>query len=189
MDSGIWEIFPCGLQNPGLWNAEYSLGVRNSTKDWTPESIVPLKKIWNSVPWIRIPLAYVARVSVWFRGKEEERPEEERDFRFGRAKNGTRSVFRLVYVSRSSFFAPKTAQKHLLRRLGFLVWKPNWPIASNKGVFSTCREARLFSKICRNAGWWWLWRSLLCKQVEGFAILAKVFFLLNTPPPPPPTTG
>ena len=24
MESGIWEIFPCGMENPALWNPEYS---------------------------------------------------------------------------------------------------------------------------------------------------------------------
>ena len=37
-DSGIQEIFACGVRNPGLgiWNT--AQGIRNPTEDWNPES-------------------------------------------------------------------------------------------------------------------------------------------------------
>ena len=49
-------------------------------------------------------LARVASDSVWFRSKERPR---EKIFGFGRARNGTRVIFRAVLDSRSSIFAPK----------------------------------------------------------------------------------
>ena len=49
-------------------------------------------------------LACVASVSVWFRS--EERPRNG-IFGFGRPRNGTEAIFRAVFDSCSSFFAPK----------------------------------------------------------------------------------
>ena len=38
-DSGIGEIFACGIANPLFWNLEYTAqGIRNPTNDWNPES-------------------------------------------------------------------------------------------------------------------------------------------------------
>ena len=49
-------------------------------------------------------LTCVASVSVWFRSKERPR---NGILGFGRARNETRAIFRAVFDSRSSFFAPK----------------------------------------------------------------------------------
>ena len=53
---------------------------------------------------IPVILACVASVSVWFRSKERPR---NGILGFGRARNETRAIFRAVFDSRSSFFAPK----------------------------------------------------------------------------------
>ena len=63
-------------------------------------------------------------VSVWFWNKERPRNDEERDFRFwprekwneSPSRSLTRSIFREVFDSRSSFVAPKT-RKRLIRSL------------------------------------------------------------------------
>ena len=49
-------------------------------------------------------VACVASVSVWFRSKERPR---NGILGFGRARSETRAIFRAVFDSRSSFFAPK----------------------------------------------------------------------------------
>ena len=53
MESGIWEIFPCGMENSRLWNPEYSssgitltIGIQNRSST---------DKDWNWVPRIRNP--------------------------------------------------------------------------------------------------------------------------------------
>ena len=50
MESGIYEIFPCGMENPALWNPEsripLTIGIQN------PSST---DKDWNSVRRIRNP--------------------------------------------------------------------------------------------------------------------------------------
>ena len=61
---------------------------------------------------IRQRVACVASVSVWFQSKERLR---NGIFGFGRARNETRGLFRVVFDSRSSFFAPNIARKRLLR--------------------------------------------------------------------------
>ena len=38
VESGIRENFACGIQNPGLWNPEYSSRNPESPKDGIPES-------------------------------------------------------------------------------------------------------------------------------------------------------
>ena len=37
-DSGMPGILACGMRNPGLWNLEYSSGIRNTKSDWNSES-------------------------------------------------------------------------------------------------------------------------------------------------------
>ena len=49
-------------------------------------------------------IACVASVSVWFRSKEKPR---DGILGFGGARNETCAIFRAVFDSRSSFFAPK----------------------------------------------------------------------------------
>ena len=61
---------------------------------------------------IRQRVACVASVSVWFQRKERLR---NAILGFGRARNETRGFFRVVFDSRSSFFAPNIARKRLLR--------------------------------------------------------------------------
>ena len=46
-DSGIREIFACGIWNPaiGFWNS--ALGIQNPANDWNPESKFHWQGIWN----------------------------------------------------------------------------------------------------------------------------------------------
>ena len=59
--SGIREIFACEIQNPGIWNPEFSRGICNTAIEWNleskfhyntrnPESIAcdPDSTVWNS---------------------------------------------------------------------------------------------------------------------------------------------
>ena len=65
--------------------------------------------------------ACVASVFVWFRSKERPR---NWNFGFGRARNETRAIFaifRAVFDSRSSFFAPKPRGNALATQANF--WK------------------------------------------------------------------
>ena len=71
-----------------------AVGVQNPTNDSNPESNGPLTKIWTPVPRIWIPLACVVSVSVWFRGKQEERPKRNEIFALAARK-----------IERDPFFA------------------------------------------------------------------------------------
>ena len=72
-NSGNWEIFACGIRNPGLWNPEYR--IRNPTIDWNPESKFHWQKIeitWNpeskavvdSLSWAKISLNIYNQICV-----------------------------------------------------------------------------------------------------------------------------
>ena len=59
---------------------------------------------WTVCLFVKESLACVANVSVWFRSKERPR---NGIVGFGRERNETRAIFRAVFDSRSSYFAPK----------------------------------------------------------------------------------
>ena len=61
MESGIWETFPCGMENSRLWNPEYSSsGITLTIGIQNPSST---DKDWNSVPRIRNPWRGIQRPS------------------------------------------------------------------------------------------------------------------------------
>ena len=78
-------MFACGIRNPGLWNTEFSLR----------ESGIALTICWE------FGNHTVSLCSKRFRLVLKQRKTEERDFRY------TCAIFRTVFDSRSSFFAPK----------------------------------------------------------------------------------
>ena len=52
-DSGIWEIFACGIRNSRFWNAAQR--IQNPTNDLNPESKFSWQRFRNLVPAIRNP--------------------------------------------------------------------------------------------------------------------------------------
>ena len=72
--SGIQEIFACEIQNPGIWNAEFSRGICNTAIEWNleskfhcntrnPESFAcdPESTVWNSWSEFETVLNYLTR--------------------------------------------------------------------------------------------------------------------------------
>ena len=49
----VRNIFACGIENPGLWDPEYSS--RNPANDWNPESKFHLQRLRNQLFGIRNP--------------------------------------------------------------------------------------------------------------------------------------
>ena len=87
-------------------------GAHTSCMRKTPYAPNYVNKVENSLAWAYRTTTYRSTcresVSVWFQSKERPRNDEEWDFRFWLREKWNKSpIFRLVFDSHSSFFAPK----------------------------------------------------------------------------------
>ena len=88
-------MFACGIRNPGLWNTEFSL----RRESGIPLTIGIYKK--SKIHYWEVGNHTSSLRSKRFRLVSKQRKTEERDFRY------TCAIFRTVFDSRPSFFAPK----------------------------------------------------------------------------------
>ena len=88
-------MFACGIRNPGLWNTEFSLRRESGiplTIGIYKKSKIHYWEVGNHTSSLRSKRSHLV---------SKQRKTEERDFRY------TCTIFRTVFDSRSSFFAPK----------------------------------------------------------------------------------
>ena len=147
---------------------------------------------------IRQRVACVASVSVWFQGKERLR---NGIFGFGRPRNETRGLFRVVFDSRSSFFAPNIARKRLLRATQArqkvklpceLYWKNktyklrrsvndlNCEVGRETTVYAGVIFNLIILQQTKNCAWLFLWINMTSNLPTWFFSTSKNFRILES---------